>query len=61
MIWRRMTKITFPTYGMLTTIPNTIRDVLQHERWYMYMSIDARKLLVPLTNVPSEYLASSLK
>ena len=45
--------------GMLTTISDTIEDVLLHESWYM--STDARKLLVPLSNVPSEYLPSLLR
>ena len=45
--------------GMLSIIPNTIRDMLQHER--RYTSLDARKLLVPLSNVPTEYLASLLR
>ena len=44
---------------MLSIIPNTIRDVLQHET--RYTSLDVRKLLVPLPNVPTEYLASLLR
>ena len=39
--------------GMLSIMPNTIRDVLQHE--WQYTSLDARKLPVPLSNVPTEY------
>ena len=54
------TSVTTPIdVSMLTTIPNTIREVLQHET--RYTSTDARKLLVPLSHVPSEYLASLLR
>ena len=40
--------------GMLSIMPNTIRDVLQHDRRYLYL--EARKLLVSLSNVPTEHL-----
>ena len=54
------TSVTTPIdVSMLTTIPNIIREVLQHET--RYTSTDARKLLVPLSHVPSEYLASILR
>ncbi|KAL5486772.1 hypothetical protein EMCRGX_G019295 [Ephydatia muelleri] len=54
------TSVTTPIdVSMLTTIPNIIREVLQHETWYT--STDSRKLLVPLSHVPSEYLASILR
>eukprot|EP00731_Ephydatia_muelleri_P037004 Em0374g7a len=44
---------------ILSTIPTTIRDVLKCER--RYTSMDARKLLVPLADVPQAYVASLLK
>ena len=44
---------------ILSTIPTTIRDVLECER--RYTSMDARKLLVPLADVPQAYVASPLK
>ena len=44
---------------VLSTIPTTIRDVLKCER--RYTSMDARKLLVPLADVPQAYVASLLK
>ena len=44
---------------ILSTIPTTIRDVLECER--RYTSMDARKLLVPLADVPQAYVASLLK
>ena len=54
------TSVTTPIdVSMLTTIPNIIREVLQHET--RYTSTDSRKLLVPLSHVPSEYLASILR
>ena len=44
---------------ILSIIPTTIRDVLKCER--RYTSMDARKLLVPLADVPQAYVASLLK
>ena len=46
---------------ILATIPTTIRDVLKCENRYTCTSIDARKLLVPLADVPQAYVASLLK
>ena len=44
---------------ILSTIPTNIRDLLKCER--RYTSMDARKLLVPLADVPQAYVASLLK
>ena len=43
---------------VLNSIPNTIRDMLWHEK--CYTSIPARKLLVPFADIPHAYIASLL-
>eukprot|EP00731_Ephydatia_muelleri_P000275 Em0001g275a len=43
---------------VLNSIPNTIRDMLWHEK--CYTSIPARKLLVPSADIPHAYIASLL-
>ena len=43
---------------VLNTIPNAIRDMLKHER--RYTTITARKLLVPLADLPLTQVASLL-
>eukprot|EP00731_Ephydatia_muelleri_P027492 Em0019g365a len=50
--------ITSFTTPMLHTMPITIRDVLKYKK--PYTSIDARTLLVTLTDVPQAYIASLL-
>ena len=50
--------ITSFTTPMLHTMPITIRDVLKYKK--PYTSIDARTLLVTLTDVPHAYIASLL-
>ena len=45
---------------VLDTIPVTIRDMLKCKKPYTYTSIDARKLLVTLADVPQAYNASLL-